>query len=220
VNDDVSVKNAIYKVENEQGKINVVVNNAGYLLIGPLEELSIEEFKEQVQTNFFGAIRVIKEVLPMMIRQKAGTITNVSSIAGRIGFPLNSPYVSSKFALEGLSESISYEIEQFGIKVVLIEPGVIKTNPVSSFKTGKNLAVGAGVATTNNEHNSPYAEVTQNRIAALRPRFEAGLDPIEVAKVILKAAVSENPDSRYLVGDDALKLMNMRKMHLMKILEN
>jgi NAD(P)-dependent dehydrogenase (short-subunit alcohol dehydrogenase family) len=211
VNDDMSVKNAIYKIENEQGKINVVVNNAGYLLIGPLEELSIEEFKEQFEANFFGAIRVIKEVLPIMRRQKAGTIINVSSIAGRIGLPLNSPYVSSKFALEGLSESISYEIEQFGIKVVLIEPGVIKTNIASNFKTGKNVTVGAGTTTINNEHNSPYAELTQHRIAALRPRFEAGLDPIEVAKVILKAAISENPHSRYLVGDDALKLMNMRK---------
>ena len=98
---------------------------------------------------------------------------------------------------------------------MLIEPGVIKTNAVRSFKTGKNVAVGAGAATTttttNNEHNSPYAELTQNRIAALRSRFEAGLDPIEVAKVILIAAISENPHSRYLVGDDALKLMNMRK---------
>src|SRR6476646_4345434 len=155
VNDDKSVKDAIYKIENEQGRIDVVVNNAGYLLIGPLEELSIEEFKEQFDTNFFGAIRVIKEVLPIMRRQKAGTIINVSSIAGRIGLPLNSPYVSSKFALEGLSESISYEIEQFGIKVVLIEPGVIKTNAATSFKTGKNVAVGAGATTTNNEHNSP-----------------------------------------------------------------
>ena len=208
VNDDKSVKDAIYKIENEQGKINVVVNNAGYLLIGPLEELSIEEFKEQFETNFFGAIRVIKAVLPVMRRQRAGTIINISSIAGRIGLPLNSPYVSSKFALEGLSESISYEIEQFGIKVVLIEPGVIKTNAASSFKTGKDVAV---IAAANNDNNSPYAELTQNRIAALRSRFEAGLDPIEVAKVILKAATSENPDLRYLVGDDAFKLMDMRK---------
>ena len=208
VNDDKSVKDAIYKIENEQGKINVVVNNAGYLLIGPLEELSIEEFKEQFETNFFGAIRVIKAVLPVMRRQRAGTIINISSIAGRIGLPLNSPYVSSKFALEGLSESISYEIEQFGIKVVLIEPGVIKTNAASSCKTGKDVAV---IAAANNDNNSPYAELTQNRIAALRSRFEAGLDPIEVAKVILKAATSENPDLRYLVGDDAFKLMDMRK---------
>jgi NAD(P)-dependent dehydrogenase (short-subunit alcohol dehydrogenase family) len=207
VDDDKSVKDAIYKIENEQGKIDVVVNNAGYLLIGPLEELSIEEFKEQFETNFFGAIRVIKEVLPIMRRQRAGTIVNISSLAGRIGLPLNSPYVSSKFALEGLSESMAYEIEQFGIKVVLVEPGYIKTNVANSFKTGKNVVVTAA----DNKNNSPYAEFTQNRIAALGPNVEAGLDPIEVAKVILKAATSENPDLRYLVGEGAIKLMDMRK---------
>jgi NAD(P)-dependent dehydrogenase (short-subunit alcohol dehydrogenase family) len=207
VDDDNSVKDAIYRIENEQGRIDVVVNNAGYLLIGPLEELSIEEFKEQFETNFFGAIRVIKEVLPIMRKQRAGTIVNISSLAGRIGLPLNSPYVSSKFALEGLSESMAYEIEQFGIKVVLVEPGYIKTNVANSFKTGKNVIVTAA----DNKSNSPYAEFTQNRIAALGPNVEAGLDPIEVAKIILKAATSENPDLRYLVGQGAVKLMNMRK---------
>jgi NAD(P)-dependent dehydrogenase (short-subunit alcohol dehydrogenase family) len=207
VDDDKSVKDAIYRIENEQGRIDVVVNNAGYLLIGPLEELSIREFKEQFETNFFGAIRVIKEVLPIMRRQRAGIIVNISSLAGRVGLPLNSPYVSSKFALEGLSESMAYEIEQFGIKMVLIEPGYIKTNVANSFKTGKNVVVTAA----NNKNNSPYAEFTQNRIAALGPSVEAGLDPIEVAKVILKAATSENPDLRYLIGEGAVKLMDMRK---------
>jgi len=207
VDDDKSVKDAIYRIDNEQGRIDVVVNNAGYLLIGSLEELSIEEFKEQFETNFFGAIRVIKEVLPIMRRQRAGTIVNISSLAGRIGLPLNSPYVSSKFALEGLSESMAYEIEQFGIKVVLIEPGYIKTNVANSFKTGKNVVVTAA----NNKNNSPYAEFTQNRIATLGPSVKAGLDPIEVAKVILKSATSENPDLRYLIGEGAVKLMNMRR---------
>ena len=94
VDDDKSVKDAVYKIESEQGRIDVIVNNAGYLLIGPLEELSIKEFKEQFETNFFGAIRVIKEVLPIMRRQRAGTIVNISSLAGRIGLPLNSPYVT------------------------------------------------------------------------------------------------------------------------------
>ena len=207
VDDDKSVKDAIYRIENEQGRIDVVVNNAGYLLIGPFEELSIKEFKEQFETNFFGAIRVIIEVLPIMRKQRAGTIVNISSLAGRIGLPLNSPYVSSKFALEGLSESMAYELEQFGIKVVLIEPGYIKTNVANSFKTGKNVVVTAA----DNKNNSPYAELTQNRIAALGPSVEAGLDPIDVAKLILKAATSENSDLRYLVGDGAIKLMDIRK---------
>lgn len=141
-----------------------------------------------------------------MRRQRAGIIVNISSIAGRIGLPLNSPYVSSKFALEGLSESMAYEIAQFGIKVLLIEPGVIKTNAASSSKTGKDVVI-----TTVNNCSSPYAELTQNRVAALRSRFEAGSDPIEVAKVILKAVTSENPDLWYLVREDAFKLMDTRK---------
>ena len=128
VTDDKSVKKAIEKIANEQERIDVLVNNAGYALVGPFEELSIEEFKEQFETNVLGAIRVTQGVLPIMRKQRCGTIVNISSIAGRIGFPLTSAYVSSKFALEGLSESIAYETEQFRIKVILIEPGVIKTN--------------------------------------------------------------------------------------------
>ena len=211
VNDDRSVKEAIGKIETEQETVNVLVNNAGYLLIGPLEELFIEEFKEQFETNFFGVIRVIKAVLPIMRRQRkeggGGTIVNISSIAGRIGLPLNSPYVSSKFALEGLSESIAYELEQFGIKVVLIEPGVIKTSVANNLKIGKRVADNI----SSNLSNSPYADMTQKRITALKSRFEDGLAPTEVAKVILKAVKSENPDLRYVVGEDAFKLMDIRK---------
>src|SRR5829696_9452084 len=117
VTDEKSVKEAIERIINEQGRIDVLVNNAGYALLGPLEELSIREIKEQFETNVFGVIRVTKEVLPIMRRQMHGTIVNISSVAGRIGFPLTSAYVSSKFALEGLSESMAYEVEQFGIKV-------------------------------------------------------------------------------------------------------
>ena len=137
VTDDKSVKEAIEKIANEQGTIDVLVNNAGYALVGPLEELSIQEFKEQFETNVFGVIRVTQAVLPIMRKQRHGTIVNISSVAGRIGFPLTPAYVSSKFALEGLSESMAYEIEQFGIKVILIEPGVIKTNFDNNLKIGK-----------------------------------------------------------------------------------
>jgi NAD(P)-dependent dehydrogenase (short-subunit alcohol dehydrogenase family) len=155
-------------------------------------------------------IRILKAVLPIMKRQRGGTIVNISSIAGRIGLPLNSPYVSSKFALEGLSESMAYEVEQFGIKVILIEPGVIKSNAGNNFKIGKRVA-DINNNNNNNNPNSPYIEITQKRIAGLKPRFEDGSDPIEVAKVILKAATSENLDLRYLVGNDAFKLMDIRK---------
>jgi NAD(P)-dependent dehydrogenase (short-subunit alcohol dehydrogenase family) len=107
VTNDKSVKEAIEKIINEQERIAVLVNNAGYALVGPLEELSIQEFKEQFETNLFGVIRVIQEILPIMRKQRHGTIVNISSLAGRIGFPLTSAYVSSKFALEGLSESMA-----------------------------------------------------------------------------------------------------------------
>ena len=103
VTDDKSVKEAIENVANEQERIDVLVNNSGYGLVGPLEELSIEEFKERFETNVFGVIRVTKSVLPIMRKQRHGIIVNISSIAGRIDFPLTLAYVSSKFALEGLS---------------------------------------------------------------------------------------------------------------------
>jgi NAD(P)-dependent dehydrogenase (short-subunit alcohol dehydrogenase family) len=209
VTDDKSVKEAIEKISNEQETIDVLINNAGYGLVGPLEELSIQEFKEQFETNVFGVIRVIQEILPIMRKQRHGTIVNISSVAGRIGFPLTSAYVSSKFALEGLSESMAYEIEPFGIKVILIEPGVIKTNFDGNLKIGKKVST---TATTNNR-NSPYADITEKRIAGFKPRFENGSPPIEVAKVILNVITSKNvpPESRYLVGDDAFKLIELRK---------
>jgi NAD(P)-dependent dehydrogenase (short-subunit alcohol dehydrogenase family) len=145
-----------------------------------------------------------------MRKQRHGTIVNISSLAGRIGFPLTSAYVSSKFALEGLSESMAYEVEQFGIKVILIEPGVIKTNFDKNLKIGKKVSIST---TTTNNSNSPYADITEKRIAGFKPRFESGSSSIEVAKVILKALTSKNPpsESRYMVGDDAFKLMEIRK---------
>ena len=202
VTTDESVKEAIHKITNEQGRIDVLVNNAGYALVGPFEELSIEEFKEQFETNVFGVIRVTQSVLPIMRRQKCGTIVNISSIAGKIGFPLTSAYVSSKFALEGLCESMACEVEQFGIKVILIEPGVIKTNFDNNLKIGKRVSI---------VPNSSYAEMTQKRISGFKPRFESGSPPIEVATVILKAITSENlSELRYMVGNDAFKLMEIR----------
>lgn len=202
VTTDESVKEAIHKITNEQGRIDVLVNNAGYALVGPFEELSIEEFKEQFETNVFGVIRVTQSVLPIMRRQKCGTIVNISSIAGKIGFPLTSAYVSSKFALEGLCESMACEVEQFGIKVILIEPGVIKTNFDNNLKIGKRVSI---------VPNSSYAEMTQKRISGFKPRFESGSPPMEVATVILKAITSENlSELRYMVGNDAFKLMEIR----------
>jgi NAD(P)-dependent dehydrogenase (short-subunit alcohol dehydrogenase family) len=204
VTNDKSIKEAIGKIIHEQERIDVLVNNAGYALVGSLEEISVQEFIEQFETNVFGVMRVIQEVLLYMRRQRSGTIINISSVSGLIGFPITSAYVSSKFALEGLSECMAYELEQFGIKVVLIEPGIIKTN------FNKNLRVGKMVASTD-DSTSPYTEITQNRISGFTPRFERGSAPKEVAEAILTAIRSENPDLRYMVGGDAFRLAEIKR---------
>ena len=206
VTNEKSILDVIKKIIAEKGRIDILVNNAGYSLLGPLEQLQINEIKEEFETNFFGIIKLIQSVLPTMRKQRYGRIINISSLAGRIGFPFSSAYVSSKFALEGLTESLGYEIQNFGIHVILIEPGVIRTNFLNSMKLGKN------VITLQNDSNinSPYTEMIQKRISAFKPRFEKGSSPIEVAEVVLEAITSQDPKTRYLVGNDAMKMMEKR----------
>ncbi len=124
---DHSVKNAIDGIIDESGRIDVLVNNAGFGLFGSLEDLEMDEIKRQYETNVFGVIRVTKKVLPTMRLRQNGIIVNISSIAGLAGVPSQSIYCGTKFAVEGLSESLSFEVEPFGIKVILVEPGVINT---------------------------------------------------------------------------------------------
>ena len=207
VTNEKSILEAIKKIIAEKSRLDILVNNAGYSLLGPLEQLQINEIKEEFETNFFGIIKLIQSVLPTMRKQRYGRIINISSLAGRIGFPFSSAYVSSKFALEGLTESLGYEIQNFGIHVILIEPGVIRTNFLNSMKLGKN------VITLQNDSNinSPYTEMIQKRVSAFKPRFEKGSSPIEVAEVVLEAATSKDPKPRYLVGNDAMKMMEKRK---------
>jgi NAD(P)-dependent dehydrogenase (short-subunit alcohol dehydrogenase family) len=201
-----SISNSIQKIINERGGIDVLVNNAGYSLLGPLEQLQINEIKDVFETNFFGVIKLIQSVLPTMRKQRYGRIINVSSVAGRIGFPLSSAYVSSKFALEGLTESLRYEVQKFGIHAVLIEPGVIKTNFANNLRVGKNVKTLQDIKGI----NCPYAEITEKRISALRPRIEKGLPPSKVAEVIVEAVISDNPEARYLVGEAALTTIEKR----------
>src|SRR5215207_3504413 len=135
VTDENSIKSAIQSILSEAGRIDLLVNNAGYVLTGAFEDIGINEIKALYETNVFGVIRVTQAVLPIMRKQGSGRIINISSGAGRIGYPGGSAYVSSKFALEGLSESMAYELEQFGIKTVLVEPGFVRT------KIGENMAI-------------------------------------------------------------------------------
>src|ERR671910_3400967 len=137
VNNDKSVADAIRIIVDERKRIDVLVNNAGYALGGALEDSSVDEIKAQFETNFFGSVRAMKAVLPVMRKQGAGKIVNITSMGGRISIPLSSSYHGSKFALEGLSESIQYELEPFGIKIILIEPGAVGSNFWKNIKIAK-----------------------------------------------------------------------------------
>lgn len=203
VNDDASIRNSIKRIERENERIDVLINNAGYGLVGAFEDLSVEEIKSQFETNFFGVIRLTQQVLPIMRKQKSGTIVNVSSGAGRIGFPGMSAYVSSKFALEGLSESMSYELEPFGIKVIIIEPGVIRTNfKKNSVMSEKSL---------DNSSISPYSSIIQKIDSSISSIIEHATPPEDVAKAILHAITSNNPELRYLVGNDMIMMAETKK---------
>jgi NAD(P)-dependent dehydrogenase (short-subunit alcohol dehydrogenase family) len=203
VNNDGSVKDALVKILKADQRIDVLINNAGYGLFGSVEDTSIEEIKAQFETNFFGVVRVTQQVLPLMRRQNSGTIVNVSSVGGRIGLPALSAYHSTKFALEGLSESIAFELEPFGIRVVIIEPGVIRTNILNSSSSAKKAL----------DPKSPYFSLSQKLNDNFKSMMESELSspPEEVAKVILQAVTSENPQLRYSVGDDAANLIHARK---------
>ena len=205
VDDDRSVKNAINKIvaAAENKRIDVLVNNAGYGLFGSLEDTLIEEIKAQFETNFFGVIRVTQQVLPVMRKQNSGTIVNVSSVGGRIGVPVLSAYQSTKFALEGLSESMSYELEPFGIRVVIIEPGFIRTNIINSSTSAEKAL----------DPKSPYFPLMQkvkNHFKSMMENASSSSPPEEVAKVILQAITSENPQLRYTVGNDAATIIQAR----------
>jgi len=199
VDNDDSVQNAIKTIVEEKQRIDVLVNNAGWGIWGTAEDVSIEEFRAQFETNFFSVVRMIQKVAPIMRKQGTGDIVNISSIAGRIGFPVSTAYISSKFAIEGLSESLRYELGPFGIDVIIIEPGVIKTNFFDSMKTAKKA-------------DDAYKEITEKVISGVKMMAEMGTPPKEVANVIMKSLKDENPLPRYVVGNDAAMFLEAKKM--------
>jgi NAD(P)-dependent dehydrogenase (short-subunit alcohol dehydrogenase family) len=202
VTDGNSISKAIQSILSENGRIDLLVNNAGYGLTGAFEDIGIDEIKSQYETNLYGVIRVTQEVLPTMRKQLSGRIINISSGAGRFGYPGGSAYVSSKFALEGLSESMTYEVEQFGIQVVLVEPGVIRTN------FGENMVI----AQKAQDPNSPYSQMMQRMRSSIRSRMmENASDADLVAAVVVEAATAKEPNLRYLAGKDVQQMVAAKK---------
>ena len=200
VDDENSAKIAMKHILDQKQRIDVLVNNAGWALWGCVEDVSVDEFKTQFETNFFSIIRLIQEVGPTMRNQGSGTIVNVSSVVGRIGFPASPAYISSKFALEGLSESLRFELAPFGVDVIIIEPGVIKTNFMKNMKMAKK-----------SELDTVYKDITTKVVSGVKMMTEMGTHPKEVASTIVKAIKDKKPLPRYIVGNDAAMFLEAKK---------
>lgn len=190
VTDETSIQSLEQRL-NEIERVDVLINNAGYAAGGFVEEVSLDAYRQQFETNVFGAIAVTKTILPIMRKQRSGTIINMSSISGRMGFPGLSPYAASKHALEGWSESLRLEVQPFGIHVVLVEPGSYKTNIWSS---------GKQIAKASLETSSPYHTYMTNIEAYLNKGQDAYGNPAEVAKKLADIAEQQYPAFRHPIG--------------------
>lgn len=210
VTDDTSVNQAIHNIKKNENRIDLLVNNAGYTQLGAAEDLSSEEIQEQFNTNVFGIFRTIREVVPIMRRQEdGGTIINIGSANGFFGVPCASAYVSSKFALEGLTQSLRYELAPFGIKVVLIEPGAIRTNiATNSMFLPKKIKEQKQQYQSND--SSSYEEMTKSIMEKSKAAVANGSPPKVVSDIVLRAVMTEKPQWRYLAGADAEKLFETK----------
>lgn len=189
VDDSESVNSAIELVSKTEGRIDVIVNCAGFGIVGAVEDTSIDEAKKQFETNFFGVVRVCKAVLPLMRRQNSGLIINISSIAGLVSLPFQAFYSASKFALEGLSEAMAMEVAPFGIRVVLIEPGDFRTEFTANRKQ-----------TRESVNHSHYGERYKKALAVFEKEEANGDDPVAVARLVSRIIEKKSPRLRYSVG--------------------
>ncbi len=189
VEDDDSVRKCIDSVIARAGRLDAVVNNAGISIMGSVEDTSIEEAKAQLETNFFGVLRVCRATLPILRQKGGGHVVNISSLAGVIGLPFSGLYSASKFALEGLSESLRMECRQFGIRVVLVEPGDFRTNITVRRRTVQ-------AAQTNDAYRAAFDHCKKKQ-----DQDEANAQsPEPVARLVARILSDPNPRTRYAVG--------------------
>src|SRR5882757_3289197 len=187
VTDDHSVQQAVAAVLEREGRLDIVVNNAGMGIAGPVENTSIEQAKRQLEVNFFGAFRVCRAVLPALRSQRGGYIVNIGSIGGLIAIPYQAMYSASKFALEGLSESLRMEVRPFGVKVVIIEPGDHKT-AITENRTEMSGGTDA------------YSQSFQAALARTAHDEQSGPGPEQVARLLYRIVNTRNPRLRYTIG--------------------
>jgi short-subunit dehydrogenase len=183
-----SIENAIQEVIKKAGRIDVLINNAGVGITGPVEEIPLKEIKNNFETNFFGPIEVMKSVLPFMREQKSGVIVNITSIAGYMGLPYRGVYSASKAALEIISEAISMEVKNFGIHVVNVAPGDFATN------------IAAGRYHAPIIENSPYQKSYGSVLGQMNSHVDLGSNPEEMALAIYAILQNKNPKLHYKIG--------------------
>lgn len=195
VDSDESVKSCLDKIHQEHGVVDVMVNNAGIERHGAIEEMDISVFKEVMETNYFGVIRCVKGVLPLMRERESGCIINVASVAGHISSSPLAPYSASKFALEAFSEALAQEVKPFNIRVGIIEPGIINTDMANDI-----------------QHGTPNENYPQSfRFGGMfRASLENPTSPTLVADTIVNVAQSETWELRHPVGPDAIPFLDWR----------
>jgi NADP-dependent 3-hydroxy acid dehydrogenase YdfG len=202
VREDQSVKEGVEKMIKAEGRVDVLVNNAGYAAYGSLEDLSIEKAKAQFETNIFGYVRLIQAVLPGMRAQKKGRIINVTSTAGKINLPIVTWYGASKFALEGLLDAFRNEVSGLGIKVVIIEPGFIDTD---LYRVAWELLDQVKISPN-------YQKMVQAFKADFQKRQTKAPTGEVIAKAIYQASLTRSPKTRYALPGDAKTYLFLRKI--------
>ena len=206
VRNEESVDSCVRAVLGRAGRIDALVNNAGYTLIGSLEETTIEEAKQLFDTNFFGVLRITQAVLRFMRDQRSGRIVNIGALVGFVPAPYQGIYRASKHALEGYSESLDYEVRKFGIHVSVVEPGFTRTN----------IAQNSQIAARPLE---VYANGRNRVVEAVSQNIANGGTPLAVAEVVLDALNSQSPRSRYPVGREVKFVNRLRKFGPTKLFE-
>lgn len=200
VNDHISIDAAVTEGINRFGQIDVLLNNAGYGAYGPLESFPMDRIERQFNTNVIGLLATTKTLLPHFRENKSGTIVNISSIGGQMTFPLGTLYHGTKFAVEGLSEALHYELEPFGVKVKIVQPGMIKTN-----------FGGSSFDFVLDESMTEYLPTVAGMQKAMGSFAANPSEPQVVADVIWQAVTDGTSTLRYRAGADAIALLNERK---------
>jgi len=204
--DEASMRTAVDAVESAEGAVGVLVNNAGYGSEGPIEEVPIDEVRRQFETNVFGLLRLTQLVLPGMRRQRWGKVVNLSSMGGRMVLPGGGVYHATKFAIEALSDALRFEVRGFGIDVIIIEPGAIKT-------AFGDTAIARVDALGGTADYAPFREALKQQIrnAYEGPMAAAAVGPEVVAKVIEGAISANRPRTRYVITVAARMLIGLRR---------